>query len=229
MVSPTFRPKIFVVCDQRDTAPVWGYIIREKGLAAILETSTQRALQRALEESPDLIVIDVNLPHEERIALCKEFRALSNSPILLFFPAQHEDEILDAYRAGVDECVVKPISPALFLAKIMAWARRGAAAEVKPAKTTLRLDPLHRAAMDSEGREARLTNLEFRLLRLLMSRPGTVFPSEEILRDVWGLEGNENAVVLKNLVYRLRKKLESAFGEKYLIQTFPGGYAFREA
>jgi len=148
---------------------------------------------------------------------------------LLFFPAQHEDEILDAYRAGVDECVVKPISPALFLAKIMAWARRGATPPAEPRRTALQLDSRHRSAVDSDGREVSLTNLEFRLLRLLMSRPDAVFSSEEILRDVWGMEGSGNAVVLKNLVYRLRKKLESAFGEKYLIQTFPGGYAFRES
>jgi DNA-binding response OmpR family regulator len=223
------NPRIFIVCDQRDTAPVWGYILREKGLAAILETSIPRALERALSETPDLIVLDVNVPHEERIELCRKFRALSDAPILLFFPAQHEDEILDAYRAGVDECVVKPISPALFLAKIMAWARRGAASSLEERATTLRLDSLHRSAKTDDGQEVRLTNLEFRLLRLLMSRPGAVFSSEEILREVWGMEGGGNPVVLKNVVYRLRKKLDSTFGEKYLIQTFPGGYSFREA
>ena len=62
-------------------------VIREKGLVAILETSVQRAMGRAVEDIPDLIIIDVNDSHDERIALCKKFRALSSSPILLFLPA----------------------------------------------------------------------------------------------------------------------------------------------
>src|SRR5271157_751474 len=116
--------RVFVVCDQDATAPIWGYIIREKGLVAILETSVQRAMERSMEEIPDLIVIDVNASHPQRMELCKKFRSLSASPILLFSPTNDEAEILEAYHVGVDECVVKPISPAIFLAKIMAWARR---------------------------------------------------------------------------------------------------------
>ena len=78
--------RVFIVCDQTDTAPIWGYMIREKGLVAILETSVQRAMERAVEDIPDLIIIDVNASHEERIALCNKLRALSTSPILLFLP-----------------------------------------------------------------------------------------------------------------------------------------------
>ena len=66
--------RVFIVCDQTDTAPIWGYMIREKGLVAILETSVQRAMERAVEDIPDLIIIDVNASHEERIALCKKLR-----------------------------------------------------------------------------------------------------------------------------------------------------------
>ena len=115
-------PRVFVVCDQDATAPIWGYIIRDKGLIAILETSVQRAMERSVEEIPDLIVIDVNVQHSQRIELCRKFRSLSSSPILLFLPTNNEPEILEAYQNGVDECVVKPISPAIFLAKIIAWS-----------------------------------------------------------------------------------------------------------
>ena len=68
------------------------------------------------------------------------------------------------------------------------------------------------------------TNLEFRLLHLLMSRPGYVFPAEDIIQTVWGAEGD--VVLLKNVVYRLRKKLEEEINETSLIQTWPGGYSF---
>ncbi|MBI5945649.1 MAG: response regulator transcription factor [Chloroflexi bacterium] len=220
-------PRVFVVCDQDATAPIWGYIIRDKGLVAILETSVQRAMNRSVEEIPDLIVIDVNASHAQRMELCRQFRSLSASPILLFLPSNNESEILEAYQNGVDECVIKPISPAIFLAKIIAWSRRSWKDATPPRQTgRLRLDPSHRSAVGSNNLEIKLTNLEFRLLHLLMSRPGYVFPAEDIIQTVWGAEGD--IVLLKNVVYRLRKKLEKVTREKHFIKTWPGGYSFLE-
>jgi DNA-binding response OmpR family regulator len=220
--------RVFVICDQDTTAPIWGHIIRERGLVAILETSVQRAMERSVEEIPDLIVIDVNVAHAQRIELCRKFRSLSTSPILLFLPSNHEPEILEAYQAGVDECVLKPISPAIFLAKIMAWARRSWSEPMTPRTAgRLRLDPARRSMFGSNANEIKLTNLEFRLLHLLMSRPGYVFPTEEIIQTVWGTEGD--VVLLKNVVYRLRRKMEEESEATHIIQTFPGGYSFQES
>lgn len=226
--SPDTRSplRVYVVCDQTATAPIWGYLIREKGLVAILETVVERAMDHALEDIPDLIVIDINAPHAQRIELCKRYRALTSSPILLFLPASNESEMLEAYQSGVDECVVKPVSPAIFLAKILAWAKRSWSQPMSPLRTgPLKLDPAHRSALSSSGQEVRLTNLEFRLLHLLMSRPGHVFKADEIMQTVWGME-KADLTLLKNVVYRLRKKLEEETGEATLIQTRPGGYSF---
>jgi DNA-binding response OmpR family regulator len=127
----------------------------------------------------------------------------------------------------VDECVIKPISPAIFLAKIIAWSRRSWSEPMTPRHTgRLHLDPSHRSAVGSNHLEIKLTNLEFRLLHLLMSRPGYVFPAEDIIQTVWGAEGD--VVLLKNVVYRLRKKLEEETNEKSFIKTWPGGYSFLE-
>ena len=221
--------RVFIVCDQTDTAPIWGYLIREKGLVAIIETSVQRAMDRAVEDIPDLIIIDVNASHDERIALCKKFRSLSSSPILLFLPANNEVEILEAYDVGVDECVIKPISPSIFLAKIMAWSRRSWTEPMSPRRTRkLRLDPARRSAVSENGEDVRLTNLEFRLLHLLMSRPGYVFKGEDIIETVWGSQREKDQSLLKNMIYRLRKKLEEEAREINLIQTWPGGYSFQD-
>ena len=223
--------RVFIVCDQSDTAPIWSFIIREKGLVALLETSIERAFNRFADANPDLVIIDVNAPHTARVELCRRFRDMSNGPILLFLPASNETEILEAYQAGVDECVIKPISPAVFLAKIVAWARRGQASPISgPGKGTiaLRLDASHRSAVTPDGSEIKLTNLEYRLLRLLMSRPGHNFPNSELMHSVWGSEGETDINLLKNVVYRLRKKLGSDAGEPYSIQTWPGGYSYQE-
>ena len=223
--------KIFVVCDQEDTAPVWGYILRQQGLMVILERSVEKAVDRWSSEMPDLVVIDLNVNHEERMELYQRFRAVSVAPILLFLPAYHEIQILEAYHAGVDDVVVKPVSPAIFLAKILAWMRRSWTVPIdnlsliKAGKH--RLDPSRRCLVDPDGIEVRLTNLEFRLLHLLMSRPGFVFSIEEIIESIWGGYGNGDQVLLKNVVYRLRKKIEEDPSHPLYLQTGPGGYSFQ--
>jgi two-component system, OmpR family, response regulator len=226
-----YIPKIFVVCDQSDTAPVWGFILRQQGLVVILQTSLDKAVDRWSIEMPDLVVLDIDITHQDPMVLYKKFRAVSVAPILLFLPAHHENQILEAYAAGVDEVVVKPISPAIFLAKIVAWVRRSwtvpvdGLSLVKAGKH--RLDPGRRCLIDPAGLEIKLTNLEFRLLHLLMSRPAFVFSAEEIIQSIWGGFGSGDQVLLKNVVYRLRRKIEADPSRPALLQTWQGGYSFQ--
>ena len=224
--------KIFVVCDQKDTAPVWGYILRQQRLSVVLEPSLERAVDHWTTEIPDVVVLDVAVAHAERMQLYQKFRAVGVAPILLFLPAYHETEILEAYTAGVDEVVIKPISPAIFLAKIMAWKRRSwtvPTAELSQVRAGKhRLDPARRCMINPEGHDVRLTNLEFRLLHLLMSCPGYVFSAEDIIDAIWGGYGNGDQVLLKNVVYRLRRKIEADPSRPTFLQTWQGGYSFRE-
>ncbi len=223
--------KIFVVCNQKDTAPVWGYILRQQGLIVILETSLEKVMDRWSAEMPDLVVIDLNTEHEARMELYQKFRAVSVAPILLFLPAYHEAEILEAYHAGVDDVVVKPVSPAIFLAKILAWMRRSWTVPVAGLSLVKagshRLDPAHRCMIDPDGLEIKLTNLEFRLLLLLMSRPAYVFSADDIVESLWGGYGSGDPVLLKNVVYRLRRKIEADPSHPLFLQTGQGGYSFQ--
>jgi DNA-binding response OmpR family regulator len=224
-------PKIFVVCDQSDTAPVWGYMLGQRGLSVVLETSLAKAIDRWSAEITDLVVIDIDIPHAERIELYKKFRAVSVAPILLFLPGYHETQMLEAYAAGVDEVVVKPISPAIFLAKILAWTRRSWTVPVNGLSLLRvgkhRLDPTRRCMVNPDRMEVKLTNLEFRLLHLLMSRCGSVFSAEDLVESIWGGYGNGDQILLKNVVYRLRRKIEADPSHPQLLQTAPGGYSFQ--
>lgn len=229
--NPVHIPKVFVVCDQRDTVPVWGYILRQQGLIAIVETSVERAIDRWSAEMPDLVVLDLTANHQERMEIYQRFRAVSVAPILLFLPTYHESEILEAYVAGIDDVIVKPVSPAVFLAKIIAWMRRSWTVPIDNLSLVKagrhRLDPGQRCLIDPDGIEIRLTNLEFRLLHLLMSRPGQIFTADEIVQSIWGGYGNGDQVLLKNVVYRLRKKIEADPSRPGLLQTWQGGYSFQ--
>ena len=223
--------KVFVVCDQSDTAPVWGFILRQRKLHAILVTSLENAVDRWSTETSDLIVIDIDIARHDPLRLCRQFREVSVAPIFLFLPTYHEMQIIEAYAAGVDEVVVKPISPAIFLAKIVAWARRSwtvpmdGLSLVKAGRH--RLDPARRCVINPDGLEIKLTNLEFRLLLLLMSRPAHVFSADDIIDSIWGGYGNGDPVMLKNVVYRLRKKIEADPSHPILLQTGQGGYSFQ--
>ena len=229
--EPAHISRISIVCDQSDTAPVWGYILRQQGLNASLETSLEKAIDRWSTEIPDLVVIDIDIARKDPLALCRKFREVSLAPILLFLPTHHETLILEAYAAGVDEVIVKPVSPPIFAAKILAWVRRSWTVPVAGLSLVKagrhRLDPARRCLVDPDGLEIKLTNLEFRLLHLLMSRPSHVFSAEDIVESLWGGYGSGDHVLLKNVVYRLRRKIEADPSHPILLQTGQGGYCFQ--
>jgi DNA-binding response OmpR family regulator len=239
--DPALRPdrastgnisKVFVVCDRSDTAPVWGYILRQQGLVVILETSFEKAVDHWSTEIPDLVVIDIDVPHQDRMELYRKFRGVSVAPILFFLPAYHETEVLESYAAGVDEVVIKPVSPPIFLAKILAWMRRSWTVPVDGLSLVKagrhRLVPTRRCIVNPNGLEIKLTILEFQLLHLLMSRPTHVFSAEDIIQSIWGGFDSGDQVLLKNVVYRLRKKIEANPSHPLLLQTGQGGYSFQE-
>src|SRR5688572_16745334 len=205
-------PKILVICDQRDTAPVWEFILSQRGLIVILETALEKVIDHFFTEMPDLVVIDIDVEAQDPIELYKKFRAVSLAPALLFLPTHNETQIIEAYAAGVDEVVIKPISPAIFLAKILAWARLSWSVPTDRLSLVTagkyRLDLARRCVLDPNGLEIRLTNLEFRLLHFLMIRSGCIFSVENIIQAIWGGYGTGDQTLLTNVVYRLRKKIE---------------------
>jgi len=178
-----------------------------------------------------LLIIDAHTFELDGIDLCRQIRAEAVNPILLFSPRGDEAHILEAYQAGVDECVVKPVSPALFLAKARAWLRRSwtvpAGALDCLQAGALRLDPARREVVTAAGSAVKLSTLEFRLLHLLMLHRGQVLSTDVIIDRVWGYSGGGDGALLKNLVYRLRRKIEPDPRQPCFIQTVAGeGYTF---
>ena len=223
--------KVFIVSDDQETANIWAYSLRQKRLEVIVTATAEEAIQKWVETIPDLIVIDINTPKLDGTGLCRILRGETVIPILLLSPRNNESHILEIYQAGADECVAKPISPALFIAKVTAWLRRSwtmpteALDVVKVGELTL--DPTTRRVLTKSGDPIRLTNLEFRLLHLLMSHPGWVFETEDIIQRVWGFHGNGNNTLLKNVVYRLRRKIDPDPDQPRYIYTEAGlGYKF---
>jgi len=223
---------VLIVCNEASTAPVWGYMIREKKLRAVIETAPENAPQRCKEEEPALAILDLQLSPAKIVDVCRKLRSICENPMLLFLPSYDENLILEYYDAGVDDCVVKPISPVVFYAKVKAWLRHS---KRLPVDTMLELqvgdiclDPSQNLLTLEDGKQIRLTELEVRFLNLLMSHPDQVFDADSIVNQVWGLYGEQDATLIKHVVYRLRRKLEDDPSHPRWIQTWHGkGYSFR--
>ena len=223
--------RMLLISDDSEAGRMWAYAVGQKKLEITTARSAQDALKHWAEAGFDLVVIDIYSRQLDGIDVCRRLRPETIAPILLFTPRGDEAYVLEAYRAGADECVVKPISPSLFLAKVNAWRRVSwtiATDTLDGLKAgNLCLDPTRREVKNGSGSAVRLTNLEFRLLSLLMSHRGRTLESEMIVGRVWGYTDCDESALLKNAVYRLRRKIENDPRQPRYIQTVAGiGYVF---
>ena len=222
-------PKVLIVSNQQTTGPLWVFSLQQQSLNVALEANPANTLARWEREIPDLIILDIHLPEETTLELIRDLRAETLIPIVLLTPVRSEEHVLGAYKAGVDDCLTKPVSPSLFQAKIKVWLRRSGnifTDSLNPIRVgTLQLFPSERLVMLKNGGAVHLTNLELRLLYYMMQRPGQIVTIEELNQKVWGYTAEADNTMLKNVVYRLRRKIEADPANPLIIQTVVGtGY-----
>jgi DNA-binding response OmpR family regulator len=224
--------KVLLVSDDRDGAWIWSQLLTQKGLDVVTVSSALEALERREEDNAfDLYIIDEYTSQLDSVELTRQLRSGTSIPILLLIANNDEPKALEAYEAGVDECVTKPLGPRLFVAKVRAWLRRSATIPRQMLSSfqvgDLQLDPVQGQLVKADGSTLKLTNLEFRLLHLLMSNPVQIIETSTIINRVWGYNGEEDTNVLKNVVYRLRRKIEQNPSEPRYIHSIAGeGYMF---
>jgi DNA-binding response OmpR family regulator len=140
--------------------------------------------------------------------------------------------MLEAYEAGVDDYILKPIEPSLLYAKIKAWLRRTWSIPIGMLDALkvgdIRFLPAERTLLLNGQPPIRMTNLELRLMYYLMSHAGRTITAEELCQRVWGTDRDVSKTTLKNVVYRLRLKLEPDPTHPQYIRTVSGvGYQFK--
>jgi DNA-binding response OmpR family regulator len=228
--------KALVVDDDRILADLVIFTLRRAGYEAVVANSAASALQRWSEDRPDLILLDVNLPGTSGLpdgfAICKRIRSESDIPIILLTVRGEEEDIVHGLEIGADDYVLKPFSPRQLVARIQAVLRRGRAADhtsqsVKLSIDDLDFDPKLREVSLPNGMTKSLTSLESRLLENMMLNAGHVLTTDDLISDVWGASGGSSEM-LRQLVRRLRAKIEADPANPYYITNLPGiGYAFR--
>jgi two-component system KDP operon response regulator KdpE len=223
--------KALLLSDDIEPMSLWAHVLTRCGVGSVVADFTRDHPEDYLEEPPDLILFDVYRALPVALSACRHLRAQLVNPILLMGYFSGEPEMLEAYGAGADECIAKPVGARLLAAKVQAWLRHAwtvpTGAMIAREAGGLRLEPQNRRVVLADDREIGLTNLELRLLYLLMSHPGHVLEPSLIIDRVWGLESAEPAA-LKEVIYRLRRKIESDHAHPRYIHTVSGGYAFQK-
>jgi two-component system, OmpR family, response regulator RegX3 len=220
--------RILLVEDEPAIREAVGYALRQEGYDVREEASGMRALEAALAEPFDAVVLDLMLPGMPGTDVCRRLRAESTVPILILTAKESEVDRVVGLELGADDYVTKPFSLAELLARVRALLRRRELDSTEAA-TALRFGDVeldlarHRVRVGSEP--VPLTRSELRLLALLASDPGRVFPRRELMRELWASDhvGDERACDAH--VVNLRRKLQRDPSRPPLIETVRGvGY-----
>ena len=221
--------KTLIVEDDLSLSDVLAFTLRRAGYEVVTAFDGPTALQQWQAEQPDLILLDLNLPRLDGLAVCRQIRSQAQTPIIILSVRSDDEMIVRGLELGADDYMVKPFSPNQLLARIKAVLRRAGVAEtaVTLEAAGLAFQRSRNEVQIAGGDPVRLTPLEARLLETLMLNAGQVLTSENLIAAVWGAEGGDRAM-LKQLVYRLRAKIDAPQTAS-LIETIPGlGYSFVE-
>lgn len=221
------RPlKILVADDDADLLALIGFTLDQAGFDVRTARDGTGALRAFDHEAPDFVLLDVNMPAPNGLEVCREIRARSSVPIMMLTVRDQEGDLLAAFDSGADDYVRKPFSPRALIARIRALARRSEPVNADSISAgKVRLDLEQRTLEVAGAAPLRLTPLELKALHLLMTSPGRTVTAERLLLQVWGRNTARERRTLKQLIYRLRQKLERDPAAPQVLQTTPGaGY-----
>jgi DNA-binding response OmpR family regulator len=219
--------KILIVEDDLALSDVLSFTLRRAGFQVATAYDGEAALIAWAEEEPNLVLLDLNLPKVDGLTVCRQIRSQSRTPIIILSVRGGDDAVVEGLELGADDYIVKPFSPSQLVARIRAVLRRLDATPIPGplAAGDLILDRSRNEVRKGGDSAIRLTPLEFRLLESLMLNAGQVLPADLLIDAVWGVEGGDRTM-LKQLVYRLRTKIEPDPAQPTYIETVPGiGYA----
>jgi len=123
---------VLIISDRQENVAIWDALFNQRNCIVLSESNVSDALQSARLIGPSLMLVDINLSKSDRAHLLSGLREASRGPILMLINANTVDEIVEANQEGADECLVKPVNPAVLVVKAMAWLGHGQRAERAP-------------------------------------------------------------------------------------------------
>ncbi|HMN44210.1 MAG TPA: response regulator transcription factor [Povalibacter sp.] len=218
--------KVLIADDDADLRALIGFTLHQAGFDVCTASDGPSALETFAAQRPDLVLLDVNMPPPNGLEVCSTIRTSSTVPIMMLSVRDQEDDLVAAIDAGADDYVRKPFSPRALIARVRALVRRGASLSPGTIETgNVHLDLDRHTLRIGTASPLSLTPLETKALQLLVTSPGRTVTAERLLNHVWGRATSRERRTLKQLIYRLRKKLEDDPASPRVLQTTPGaGY-----
>ncbi len=213
---------ILVVEDERSIADALVTRLDAEGFRALRAEDGPTAVQAALDELPDLIILDLNLPGFDGLEVCRRVHAVRRVPVIMLTARSDETDLLVGLGLGADDYLTKPFSMKELTARVRAVLRR--ANDVGAVTCgALTLDPARRLA-EFDGEPVHLTPTEFDLLRALQDANGAVMSRLQLLDKVWGYRDGSIARTVDSHIRSIRRKTSDD-----LIRTVHGiGYSLGE-
>lgn len=221
--------KLLIADDEADIVAMLRSFFESRGYRVLTAADGAQVL-RQVEQKPDLILLDINMPGPDGFEVCRRIRDYVSCPIL-FLTARIEDaDKVAGFAAGGDDYIVKPFSLVELEARVQAHLRRESRhsfdARVRFAGD-LTIDYLERCLFVSDQRLG-LAKKEFDIVELLSSHPGQIFDKERIYERIWGCDSDGDSSVVAEHVRRIRSKL-SAYTDRTYIETVWGcGYKWKK-
>jgi len=219
---------ILIIEDETDVADLLSLNLRKAGFRVSTAGDGASGLQKARDDRPDFIILDLMLPKMAGLEVCRILKsdaATARMPILMLTAKAEEIDRIVGLEFGADDYVTKPFSPREIVLRIRAILRRGEKADESLSAGPISIDPA-RHEVRVNGRQVHLTSLEFKLLRALMQRRGRVQERDRLLNDVWGYESVIDTRTVDTHVRRLREKLGKGGDAIETVRGF--GYRLRE-
>ncbi|MHB9036896.1 MAG: response regulator transcription factor [Armatimonadota bacterium] len=229
MSAPERIPKILVVDDEEQIRRALKSILTARNYDVVLATNGDDAIDLAIDNPPDLVILDMAMPGLTGMEVCRELRNWYEGPILMLSVISSDADKVAALDTGADDYLTKPFSTSELLARIRALLRRSAARVTPPPviqASDLEIDIAKRTVKRS-GDEIDLTRMEFDILAYLAQNADCVVTSKMILEKVWGPEYAEDAQTLRVHISHLRKKIEiQPSSPRYVLTETGVGFRF---
>ena len=225
---------ILIVEDEQNIVDILSFNLSREGYDTLEAYDGKTGLQLALEQNPDLILLDLMLPEMNGFDICREIRAQKNTPIIMVSAKKDDIDKIRGLGLGADDYMTKPFSPSELVARVKAHLARyerliGTGVQENDIIEIrgIKIDKTARRVWVN-GEEKNFTTKEFDLLTFLAQNPNRVFTKDELFREIWDMESVGDIATVTVHIKKIREKIEFNTAKPQYIETIWGvGYRFK--
>lgn len=226
------KNKVLIVDDEANICELIRLYVEKEGYNAIIATDGAKAVEKFMQEKPDMVLLDIMLPVKDGWQVCREIRAVNDTPIIMLTAKGETFDKVLGLELGADDYIVKPFEPKELVARMKAVLRRTEArtAPQEESGDELVFDGLKIGRETYEiyldGKKIEMPPKEFELLYFLARNKNKVYTRDQLLDEIWGYEFFGDSRTVDVHIKRIREKIESE-GKNWQLKTVWGvGYKF---